>query len=455
MYSNTSVGNNAIFGDSKAHTKAHTKALKIATGTNKGPFARIAVSWENQTVEQTEQEITRALEDSQQPNSTWKQIGFNPNRSGYFYDKANLKPVASASRVLQLGPLVMAQNVQYAPTEEANVMFSPNKPTQVRVIDSVTLELTDKEIENYNKLTEQNIEKFEFAGPRSSGESKGLYNTILAQTMSDEGIKFASEKGIPFSIVYQKGNMEYAGRWDVGRDQIVIDIEPFRASGGIVKDHLNRVILHEHGHFIMNRLLLMRMVNDKKVRVTWNKEGTVGSGNKLADITDFTPQFRQAFLSDMMKLGLNNIQDKKRLLDIAIQHDLEVTYGGSDGLRGSPSYDGRLEGYYDIIDAMLLGELHTNYNVSSGHGILYYKDNAQADKRFGKNRPYHEAAANLFEAKYNKDQFAWNRIKKDMPSLAKAFDKLMAEYDGQTKMFIDEDLYGNDTIVEKTHARGE
>jgi hypothetical protein len=349
----------------------------------------------------------------------------------------------------------MAQNVQYVPAKEANVMFSPKKPTQVRVIDNVTLELTDKEIENYNKLTEQNIEKFEFAGPRSSGESKGLYNTILAQAMSDEGIKFASEKGIPFSIVYQKGNSEYAGRWDVGRDQIVIDIGPFNNTGGIVKDHLNRVVLHEHGHFIMNRLLRMRMVNDKKVRVTWNKEGTVGSGNIQAEITDFTPQFRQAFLSDMMKLGLNNIQDKKRLLDISIQHDLEVTYGGKEGLMGSPSYDGRLEGYYDIMDAMTLGELHTNYNLSSGHGIEYYENNTQNGGRFGKNRPYHETAANLFEAKYNKDQFAWNRIKKDMPSLAKAFDKLMAEYDGQTKMFIDEDLYGNDTIVEKTHARDE
>jgi hypothetical protein len=120
MYSNASVGNNAIFGNNSK------QALKVATGTPKSPFAVIDVAWENQNIEQTEQEITRALQDSQQENSTWKQIGFNPNRSGYFYDKANLKPVASASRVLQLGPLVMAQNVQYVPTEEANVKFSPS-----------------------------------------------------------------------------------------------------------------------------------------------------------------------------------------------------------------------------------------------------------------------------------------------------------------------------------------
>ena len=102
---------------------------------------------------------------------------------------------------------------------------------------------------------------------------------------------------------------------------------------------------------------------------------------------------------------------------------------------------------------MTMGVLHTDYNVGSGHGIWYYEHNSEADKRFGKNRPYHETAANLFEAKYNKDQYAWNRIKKDMPSLAKSFDKLMADYDGQTRMFLREDLYGNETIVENTHAR--
>ena len=104
-----------MFGHSLTSSK---KALGIATEqTAKTPFAVINVVWENQTVEQTEQEIAEALEDSKQPNSAWKQIGFNPQRASYFYDKANLKPVASADRVLQVGPLVMALNVQYAGEE--------------------------------------------------------------------------------------------------------------------------------------------------------------------------------------------------------------------------------------------------------------------------------------------------------------------------------------------------
>ena len=117
IYSNISVGNSAIF---KHDVK---KALKVAEGGAKTPFAVIDVIWENQTVEQTEREIDEALEDSKRKGSTWKQIGFNPQRSGYFYDKATFLPVASADRILQVGPLVMAKNVQYVGKEDTNVSF--------------------------------------------------------------------------------------------------------------------------------------------------------------------------------------------------------------------------------------------------------------------------------------------------------------------------------------------
>ena len=451
-YSTASAGTNVEFG------KHSSKAIRVATGTAKSPFAVMDVEWQSQSPEQTHKEITAALEDSKQPESRWKQIGMNPNRSGFFYDKATFLPVSSASRVLQVGALVMAQDVQYVGREGAT-MFSPKKESQPDLFSENTQvsSLTEKERDNYNKLTEQENEAFEYpnrpVGPESltKEDIKGLYNRTLAQTLSDEGVEFVSEKGIPKAVLYTESH-DYAGSWSPGQDVIFINIDPMYAAGGIVDDNLNRVVLHEHGHFIMNRLLRMRMVKDKKVRTTWNAERTHGTGNVLEDITDFTPKFKEAFLRDRIKLGLNK-DDKRILLNIAIQHDLDVTYGGNEGVLGAPSYDGRLEGYYDIMDAMTLGSLYTNYNVSSGHGIAYYEHNANADKRFGKNRTYHEAAANLFEAKFNKDQYAWNKIKKDMPNLAKAFDNLIDEYKGQTKMFLSEDVYGNETIVEKTHAR--
>ena len=117
-YSTASAGINVDFG------KHSSKAIKVATGTAKSPFAVMDVEWQSQSPEQTHKEITAALEDSKQPESRWKQIGMNPNRSGFFYDKATFLPVSSASRVLQVGALVMAQDVQYV-GREGDTMFAP------------------------------------------------------------------------------------------------------------------------------------------------------------------------------------------------------------------------------------------------------------------------------------------------------------------------------------------
>jgi hypothetical protein len=423
MYSNTSVGNNAIFGDSKAHTKA----LKIATGTSKGPFARIAVSWENQTVEQTEQEISRALEDSQQPNSTWKQIGFNPSRSGYFYDKANLKPVASASRVLQLGPLVMAQNVQYAPTEEANVNFSPRP--QIPDIPQEHFEYRNRK-SHIEGLTDKDL--------------KGKFNKILLDSMSGEGLKVLSEKGIPFGVVWLEEDGGWGGYWAADRDVIAISIKPTIINGRPVKGELERAALHEYGHMVMNRLFRMLSMTNEDVRYD---EGT---GRIYHDITDFTPEFEAALKADAQALGLSEgLSNVDPILNEKAHLLIKGYIKDSQGSFFVPKpYDGRLDGYYDIIDAMTRGEASDVYHLY-GHGESYYAQGPTEINDFG-NYVLHETAANMFEAKYNKDQIAWNYMKENLPNLVQTFDSMMAKYDGQTKFINDEAM-----IVQRTHARSQ
>ena len=43
----------------------------------------------------------------------WAQIGMDPERHGYFYDRASMDPVASSDEVLQIGPLVLGKNPKY------------------------------------------------------------------------------------------------------------------------------------------------------------------------------------------------------------------------------------------------------------------------------------------------------------------------------------------------------
>ena len=45
------------------------------------------------------------------PNSEWVQIGMNPYKHSYFYDKKTMQPILSADEVIQVGPLVLARNV--------------------------------------------------------------------------------------------------------------------------------------------------------------------------------------------------------------------------------------------------------------------------------------------------------------------------------------------------------
>ena len=46
--------------------------------------------------------------------SPWRQIGMNPFRHSYFYDRRNGKPVIAAAEVVQIGGLVYAKDVEYA-----------------------------------------------------------------------------------------------------------------------------------------------------------------------------------------------------------------------------------------------------------------------------------------------------------------------------------------------------
>lgn len=55
----------------------------------------------------------------------WTQVGMNPYRASYFYDKTDNMPVVSADEIVQIGPLVMAKNVKK--TKPDDPLFRVNK----------------------------------------------------------------------------------------------------------------------------------------------------------------------------------------------------------------------------------------------------------------------------------------------------------------------------------------
>jgi hypothetical protein len=88
-------------------------AYGVATGSkDKAPFARMNGEWRN-----VDPEVARKQAEEYLTNPDWVQVGMNPYRHSFFYDKATGQPLASADEVIQIGPLVLARNSKTRPLE--------------------------------------------------------------------------------------------------------------------------------------------------------------------------------------------------------------------------------------------------------------------------------------------------------------------------------------------------
>ena len=117
-YGKTSVLNDVKFGSSaKAALKiAKTKAKG---GSDKTPIAKIFGNWKNIDEDLTAKRAERILANKKdnkyidpEDGSEWIQVGMNPFRSSYFYDKLSGSPLKSAEEVIQVGPLVFARGAK-------------------------------------------------------------------------------------------------------------------------------------------------------------------------------------------------------------------------------------------------------------------------------------------------------------------------------------------------------
>ena len=84
-------------------------ALKVAQGKSKSPFAGMEGTFKNTPVEETYNKASEILEQIKKGESDYIQVGYNPHRASYFYDRATGLPVLNAEEVIQVGPLVLAK----------------------------------------------------------------------------------------------------------------------------------------------------------------------------------------------------------------------------------------------------------------------------------------------------------------------------------------------------------
>ena len=100
-------------------------AFRIATGqTNKSTIATVEGDWVDQSDGMSEAEAKDVLNDP-----SWVQVGMNPFRHSYFYDRSSNTgaPVVSAEEVIQVGGLVLAKNPVYAPKNDPRFKIMQGK----------------------------------------------------------------------------------------------------------------------------------------------------------------------------------------------------------------------------------------------------------------------------------------------------------------------------------------
>jgi hypothetical protein len=90
------------------------KAFQVATGEkSKSPFAVIRGEWNPLTEAEVVKGAQKYLNDPD-----WIQVGMDPERHSYFYDRTTMQPVVGGDRAVQIGPLVLVKNPQYGKPDD-------------------------------------------------------------------------------------------------------------------------------------------------------------------------------------------------------------------------------------------------------------------------------------------------------------------------------------------------
>ena len=139
-YRNVAKIKNVRFDSSEISTPR--SALNIATGDkNKATIARIYGEWVNFDGKNSEGQAENAKKEAQDivNSKEWVQIGMNPFRHSYFYDRSTVDkdgkiigdPVKTADELLQIGGLVYAKNPTYGKwTDKEYIVQVKNKVTK-------------------------------------------------------------------------------------------------------------------------------------------------------------------------------------------------------------------------------------------------------------------------------------------------------------------------------------
>ena len=147
-------------------TVNETAAMNVAAGARKSSFATMDGTYVPATAQSAYDQAVEAKE-----SGDWVEIGMNPIRHSYFYDKSDQRPVVSAEEVIQVGGLVLGRGVQYG--EKSDQKFS----------------LSEEPVEQQVEETEEGVEETDsnlVTGDEAERERDDLPPTSALNTLYSE-----------------------------------------------------------------------------------------------------------------------------------------------------------------------------------------------------------------------------------------------------------------------------
>ena len=107
------------------------KSLVMGMSQRKKPLQTAEGTWVNMSPAEVFRRVKSLMSDP-----AWTQVGFDPHRHGYFYDRKTREPVASADEMFQVGQFLLAKNVKYAPKEQFLYETVEREPGQPPILDT-------------------------------------------------------------------------------------------------------------------------------------------------------------------------------------------------------------------------------------------------------------------------------------------------------------------------------
>ena len=307
LHDGTSKGGNALAYGAAARIKGHPnlngkvefttapkQAFQIAGGRSKSTIARMRGGYVNQDRNSLTQEAQDIIKNK---TPGWVEVGMNPNRASYFYDKANRRPLLAADEVIQVGALVLAKNPTYGTKDDfsfvdketGNTIRFSSRPTSNLIGGQVPLS-------NWTTPTESKIDDFLYTMQDKMIDTKRVVESIK------EAVGNIDERWNP----YLQEELYHGRTAKETKDFLTNELQP-------LMEDLQRfgVSIKDFDNYLWNRHAEERNIQMAKVNPDM-PDG--GSGRTTAEARDYlanlSPQKRRVF--EQLAQRVDNITSQTR-----------------------------------------------------------------------------------------------------------------------------------------------